>query len=203
MPFRQHRVCLLISPMVFRSYQIKTFFMPLVLDRVAVETERHAAVRVILLSLHDAVDGIAETARKQRIETRRQASEALAQAHRAALQKTIRLFLPAELVGGGEGGERRGPVDVRAGHTVEEAEVIVREWVAKNAGEGGGEEGARVTIPVGGFLAGYLRKAKALARRNNAANSGGNMLGVQSTLLEVQQCSGVASDEILLEPVAD
>lgn len=173
------------------------------------------AVRAVLHSLHTATEESAEAARNRRTEARRQALESRHKARFAALQRVIRLFIPPEVVGRAEDTERLGPIEACAANTVEEAEAMVVEWLAKNRGGGGEEEEDEVPVPERGFLAGYLQKAVDLSRRdgrtsissdsvsNNGigSNSRGHALGVKSTLLEIQERSGAVSDEILLESI--
>lgn len=130
------------------------------------------------------MDEAAEIARIQRIETRRRDAEARQEAIRVARERMVRLFVPAELVGGEEG-ERLGPVAVKAGDTVKKVEAAVAQWLAN---EGGVEE---LAVPEGGFVAGYLRAAR---RRG-----GGRRVGMESLLLELQENMGGPTDEVLLQ----
>lgn len=164
--------------------QIKTDFLPWLFERVGADAGQRACVRDTVDHLLEAVDETAETARILRVETRRREAEARQEADRISRERLVRLFVPAELVGGDEG-ERLGPVTVQAGDTVTIVEARVAEWLAK---EGEIEE---LAVPDGGFLAGYLREAR---RRG-----GGRRVGKQSLLLEVQDNMGGPTEEVLLQ----
>lgn len=164
--------------------QIKTDFLPWLFERVESDADQRACARDTVDSLLQAVDETAETARVQRIEARCREAKARQEAIRIARERRIRLFVPADLVGGEEG-ERLGPVTVHAGDTVKMAEARVAEWLAN---EGGFEE---LAVPEGGFLAGYLREAR---RRGQ-----GRRVGKESLLLEVQENVGEPADEVLLQ----
>lgn len=143
-------------------------------------------MRGTLGMLLESVDESAETARIHRVEARHREAEARKLAARVARDRTIRLFVPAELVGGEEG-ERLGPITVRAGDTVRSVESRVAEWLAK---EGGVEE---LAVPEGGFLVGYLREAR---RRGGGRRR--CRVAKDSLLLDLQECLGAPSDEVLL-----
>lgn len=166
--------------------QIKTEFLPWLFERVGAGADQWACVRDTVDNLLEAVDETAETARTQRVEARHRETEVRHEAARIARERVVRLFVPAELVGGEEG-ERLGPVAVQAGDAVITVETRVAEWLASEGG-GGVEE---LAVPEGGFLAGYLREAR---RRG-----GGRRMGKDSLLLELQESMGAPSDEILLQ----
>lgn len=158
--------------------------MPWLFERVAAEADQRARASDTLDGLLGSAEDMAEAARIQRIEARRWEAEAKREATKAARERRIRLFVPAELVGGEEG-ERLGPVAVQGGDTIGAAETRVAEWLAN---EGGVEE---LAVPEGGFLAGYLREAR---RRG-----GSPRLGKGSLLLELQERLGAPSEEVLLQ----
>eukprot|EP00903_Cladosiphon_okamuranus_P012161 g11408.t1 len=164
--------------------QIKTDFIPWLFERVGADADQRACVRDIVDGLLEAADETAEAARTQRRDARHREAEARQETARVARERLVRLFVPAELVGG-EDGERLGPVAVRAGDAVRTVEARVAEWLV---GEGGVEE---LDAPEGGFLAGYLREAR---RRG-----GGRRVGKDSSLLELQENMGGPSDEVLLQ----
>lgn len=172
----------LLAPDLPNPAQIKNEFLPWLYERVAADADKRNCVRDTVDSLLASVDERIETARIRRADTRRREAEDREQATRIARERPIRLFVPAELVGGEEG-KRLGPVSVRAGEVVAVAQMRVSEWLAK---EGGVED---VTTPDGGFLAGYSREAR---RR------GKGRVGKKSTLLELQEHMGLA-DEVLLQ----
>lgn len=140
-------------------------------------------MRGTLDMLLESVDETVEATRIQRIEARHREAEVREQSARTARERFIRLFVPAELIGGEEG-ESLGPVTVQAGDSVRSVETRIVKWLAN---EGGIEE---VTVPDGGFLAGYIREAR---RRG-----GGRLVGKESLLLDLQECLGAPSDEVLL-----
>lgn len=158
--------------------------MPWLFERVEADADRRACARDTVDSLLEAVDETVETARVQRVEARRREAEARREAIRVARERIVKLFVPADLVGGGEG-ERLGPVTAQAGETIKTVEARVAEWLAN---EGGVEE---LAVPEGGFLSGYLREAR---RRGK-----GRRVGKESLLLEVQENMGAAADEVLLQ----
>lgn len=167
-----------------RPGQIENSFLPWLFERVAANADRRSCVRGTLDMLLESVEETAEAARIQRVEARHREAELRELSARAARERFVGLFVPAELVGGEEG-ERLGPVTVQAGGTVRYVESRVSEWLTK---EGGVED---LAVPEGGFLAGYLREAR---RRG-----GGRRLGKESLLLDLQECLGAPpSDEVLL-----
>lgn len=123
-----------------------------------------------------------------------------------ALQRLIHLYVSPEMLGRDEDSERLGPIEARASNTLEEVEAMVAAWVMK-AGGNEDEDEDGVPTPEGGFLSGFLRKATIMARRNDRGGGdvgGGSRrtaLGMTSTLFEVQERSGLVSDEIFLENV--
>lgn len=152
---------------------------------MAADADRRSSVRGTLDMLLESVEETAEAARTQRIEARHREAELRERTAREARERFIGLFIPAELVGGEEGG-RLGPITVQAGETVRYVEGRVAEWLSN---EGGVEE---VAVPEGGFLAGYLREAR---RRG-----GGRRLGKDALLLDLQESLGAQpSDEVLLQ----
>eukprot|EP00752_Nemacystus_decipiens_P008145 g7284.t1 len=169
-------------------HQIKADFLPWLFKRVEADVDQRDCVRDTVDNLLETVDEIAETVRARRVEARHREAEARKEAARVARERVVRLFVPADLVGG-EDGERLGPVNVHAGDTVKTVEARVAQWLA---GEGGVEE---LAVPEGGFLAGYLREAR---RRGK-----GRRVGKESLLLEVQESMGSPADEVLLQATFD
>lgn len=163
-------------------------FLPWLFERVAADADQRSAIRDnVLDGLLESVEKLAETAASERIEARQRSAQAHQEVERIACERIIRLFVPAELVGGEEGA-RLGPVSVRAGETVADVEAKVTEWLAS---EGGVEE---LVAPDGGFFAGYLREARRRGR-------GRQRLGKGSRLLDLQENLGASSDEVLLRAV--
>ncbi|CAM9580784.1 unnamed protein product [Hapterophycus canaliculatus] len=168
--------------------QVKTVFLPWLFEQIAVDVDQRSAVcDGVLDGLLESVENMAEAATSERIDSRQRGAQARQEAKRVARERIVRLFVPAELVGGEEG-ERLGPITVRAGETVETVEVRVAEWLAS---EGGVEE---LPTPDGGFLAGYLREARRRGR-------GRHRLGKDSALLDVQEHLGAPSNEVVLQAV--
>ncbi|CAN0197514.1 unnamed protein product [Scytosiphon promiscuus] len=169
-------------------HQVKAIFLPWLFERVAADVDLRASVRNnILDGLLESVEEAAEAASSERVRARERSAQASREAERAAREREIRLFVPAELVGGEEG-DRLGPVIVRAGEALAAVEARVVEWLAS---EGGIEE---LSAPDGGFLAGYLREAR---RRRRSRRR----LGRDCTLLDLQEQFGPPSDEVVLRAV--